>query len=105
MSVGYSTDKQQRKEERMDEQVKDLQGAFEEAQTIATEKPVDPKQEAELEELITFMKKANGYLVTITTLSNGKLNHHLLTKSFPEIDVLKSIGAVEKMAIERLKNL
>ena len=65
------------------------------------EKAVDTN----LEELIAFLKNGDGYSAAITILSNGKLNHHLLTKNFPDLDLLKSASAVEKMIVERLKNL
>lgn len=67
--------------------------------------PVALKRKEQLDELFSLMNNAAGYLVTVTTLSNGKLNHHLVTQSFPEIDILKSIGAAEKLAVERLRAL
>ena len=65
------------------------------------EKAVDTN----LEELIAFLKNGDGYSAAITILSNWKLKHHLLTKNFPDLDLLKSASAVEKMIVERLKNL
>ena len=64
-----------------------------------------PKIDPKLEELISFLKNGSGYLVTVTTVNNGRLNHHLLSNNFAEIDVLKSLAATEKLAVERLKNL
>ena len=71
------------------------------AEDVKTEKVIDTN----LEELITFLQQADGYLTTVTVLSNGKLNHHLITKNFPDLDILKSLAAVEKMSVERLKAL
>lgn len=68
--------------------------------------PVPPNRKHEqVEELFNFLKNGSGYLVTLTTISNGKLNHHLLTQDFPEVDMLKSLAAAEKLVVEKLKNL
>lgn len=72
--------------------------------TSAVSAPKDKKQE-QLDELFTYLKTGSGYLITVTTISNGRLNHHLVTQDFPEIDILKSLAATEKLAVERLKKL
>ena len=85
---------------------KENSAVVEEAQLAATEESSEPGGvDTNLEELVTFLKNADGYLATVTILSNGKLNHHLITKNFPDLDILKSIAAVEKMSVERLKAL
>jgi hypothetical protein len=63
------------------------------------------KESDKLDELVSFMRKSTGYMVTITVLNNGTLTHNLITENFPEIDILKSLDKVEKLAVERLKNL
>lgn len=73
--------------------------------TDAVTPVAEQQKQAQLDELFTLLKGGSGYLATVTVLSNGKLTHHMLTNNFPEIDVLKSIGAVERMAVERLKAL
>ena len=81
---------------------------IEEVETVieADIKGVEEKEvDTNLEELVSFLCNADGYLATITVLSNGKLNHHLLTKNFLDLDILKSLAAVEKMSVERLKAL
>ena len=85
---------------------KENSAVVEEAQLAATEESSEPGGvDTNLEELVTFLKNADGYLATVTILSNGKLNRHLITKNFPDLDILKSIAAVEKMSVERLKAL
>jgi hypothetical protein len=67
---------------------------------------VPPSDEADkLDELVAFMRKSTGYMVTITVLNNGSLTHNLITEKFPDLDILKSLVNVEKLAVERLKNL
>ena len=56
--------------------------------------------------IIEILKNSSKrYMITLTLLSNDKLGHMVLTKNFPELDVLKSIAACEKIAVERLKSL
>ena len=70
-------------------------------------KPGKPEQESnpELEELVSYLRNGDGYFATVTVLKNGQLNHHILTKSFPDLDILKSIQAVKNMSVERLSSL
>jgi hypothetical protein len=70
-------------------------------ETKKDEKAVDTN----LDELIAFLRNGDGYLATVTVLSNQKLSHHLLTKNFLDLDILKSLNAVKKMAVERLENI
>lgn len=56
-------------------------------------------------ELASFLSKSEGYMVSVTILKDGKLNHHLIRQSFPDIDILKSINEVEKIAVEYLKTI
>ena len=65
----------------------------------------NPKKVERLEELFNYLKNSQGFLITVTTISGGKLNHRLLTEEFPELDILKSISQAEKLAVERLKSL
>ena len=76
----------------------------EEAQTIVA-KEVEKEVDTNLDELVKLLKNGDGYFSTITVLSNQRLSHHLITKNFPDLDILKSIAAIEKMAVERLKAL
>ena len=66
---------------------------------------LDPKVKEQLDELFEYLNSGPRYLITVHTLNNGKLNHHILTNNFPDVDILKSIGSAEKLAVERLKNL
>jgi hypothetical protein len=77
-----------------------------EAEKAGEETKKDEKEaDTNLDELIAFLRNGDGYLATVTVLSNGKLSHHMLTKNFPELDLLKSLNAVKKMAVERLENI
>ena len=67
--------------------------------------PVTSPYDAQLDDVIKLLKEGNGYMVAVTVLVNGNLKHNLITKAFPEIDVIKSIAAIEKLAVERLKGV
>ena len=77
----------------------------EEIKRVKPETEKEEKVDPSLDELISYLKNGDGYLATVTVLSNGKLSHHMITKTFPDLDILKSLAAVEKMAVERLKAL
>jgi hypothetical protein len=63
------------------------------------------KQKDKLDDLFALMRESTGYMVNITILRNGRLNHHVLLSDFPDMDMLKSIKEYEKLAVERLKNI
>ena len=57
----------------------------------------------DLNDLIQVSKLVEGYMIGITTIDKGRLNHHLLTHKFPLVDLLRSCGEVKKLAIKRLE--
>ena len=69
------------------------------------EKPHFIKKQEQLDELFDYLKKGQSYLVGVTTLSNGKLNHNILVNNFPEVDMLKSIKAHRDLVVNKLENL
>jgi len=77
----------------------------EEIKRVKPDTEKEEKFDPSLDELISYLKNGDRYLATVTVLSNGKLSHHMITKTFPDLDILKSLAAVEKMVVERLKAL
>lgn len=63
-----------------------------------------PKEQG-IEDLLILAKNCNSYLITISIPQGDKINHHLVTKNFPEIEVLKSLKKIKEMAVDRIENL
>lgn len=57
-----------------------------------------------LEDFITAAQIAGSYMITLTTLEGGRLNHNLLVNNFPNGDCLHSHVEIEKLIVEHLKN-
>lgn len=56
------------------------------------------------EQLKKVMEESKGYLVSVTLLNTeGKLEHHLLSKEFPYLDMLKSHKKQKDLIIKRLE--
>jgi hypothetical protein len=55
------------------------------------------------EELKKVMEESKGYLVSLTLLNDGKLEHHLLSKDFPYLDMLKSHRKQKDLIIKQLE--
>jgi len=62
-----------------------------------------PKEINSLEELNIVLEESEGYAVGITLLNKGVLNHYLLTKKFPLLDLLKSGSKVKELMVEMLE--
>lgn len=61
-----------------------------------------PKEINSLEDLTAMLDAAQGYAIGITVLNGTTLNHHLLMKNFPLLDLLKSWNKVKGLMVEKL---
>ena len=52
-----------------------------------------------LEELQEMTDKSKGYLITATLFDGKKLQHYLLTKEFPKVDLLTSFAEVKELVV------
>ena len=50
-----------------------------------------------LDETIADAKKAEGYLITVTTLRKDKLTHSYFTRSFKKGDIMASLDEQAKL--------
>lgn len=62
-----------------------------------------PKEINNLEDLVSALESSEGYAIGITLLNNNILNHYLLTKKFPLLDLLKSWNKVKELMVETLE--
>jgi len=56
------------------------------------------------EELDLALSVSEGYMVTVTLKEKGELNHYLLTKAFPRLDMLPSLRKCRGLIVENLEN-
>ena len=57
-----------------------------------------------IEELRSAVMKAEGYLVSVTIIEQGVLQHFLLTEKFPFVDMLRSHAQVKDLIIAKLED-
>ena len=51
------------------------------------------------------LQLSEGYMISVTLKDKGELNHYLLTKDFPKLDMLKSLKKSRDLVVENLENL
>ena len=68
-----------------------------ETKIIPLEEPISIKN------LVETLEKADGYMVSFTTLKAGQLQHHYFTKDFQIADLLKSHSLVKQLILEDLE--
>lgn len=56
-----------------------------------------------IDELSEMLRNSEGYMLGITTLKDGRLNHYFLTEKFHPLDMLKSLARVKLQVIESLE--
>ena len=61
------------------------------------------KEIKNLEDLKVVTDSADGFMIGISILSKGEIQHSLLTKDFPLADLLKSWGKVKGLVIQNLE--
>lgn len=49
------------------------------------------------------LETSDGFMIALTTLHDGKLQHYLLTDKFPNLDILPSLHKSRELAVERLE--
>ncbi len=60
----------------------------------------------ELDELTKLLKKARGYQLTVSIMDrNGRLDHRLMTKEFPSVDMLRSHVKTKELIVEDLERI
>ena len=57
----------------------------------------------DLDKLLEMAGKAEGYMVTITLFSGGKLETTLVTEKFNKLDMLPSLKKAKNLVIEQLE--
>lgn len=59
----------------------------------------------DLQELNVALKLSEGFLVTVTLKEKDELQHFILTKRFPNLDMLKSLKESKNLIVEHLENV
>ena len=58
----------------------------------------------DLNELMEKLKTAQGYQLGISILNKkGNLEHNLVTKEFPKVDMLSSLAEIRKLVLKDLE--
>lgn len=58
----------------------------------------------DIENLVEKLSVASGYMLAISILSEGKLEHTLITKDFPKADMLASHQRTKELIVENLES-
>jgi len=56
-----------------------------------------------LEDLKDVGEMAEGFMIGVSILNKGTIQHYLLTRDFPFVDMLKSWAKVKNLVIENLE--
>jgi hypothetical protein len=56
-----------------------------------------------INDMVKDLENVEGYMIGVTTIKEGKLNHSFITKKFPTVDLLKSWSKVKKLIIDNLE--
>lgn len=60
--------------------------------------------EFKIDELKELLEKSDGFMITVTSRTDTKLNHYFFTEKFYDGDMLSSLAEVEKLVINKLKH-
>lgn len=56
-----------------------------------------------MEQLQELLKDSPHYMIGITIIKEGQLEHHLITSDFPLADMLKSHAKIKDLIVEQLE--
>jgi hypothetical protein len=51
----------------------------------------------------TMVDSSDGYLITLSILKKGSIEHSLITKNFPLLDFLPSISKAKELVLKELE--
>ena len=56
-----------------------------------------------VDDLKKAMEESEGYMVGVTLLNKGKLEHFFFTNNFPYLDFLRSLKHIKDLAVQQLE--
>lgn len=56
-----------------------------------------------LDDVVAAAQMAGSYMITLTTLEGGKLNHSLIVNMFPDGDCLRAHACIKELIVEHLE--
>lgn len=63
----------------------------------------EKEDEMTLESLVEKLKAANGFMITVSILTNDSLEHSVITENFRKIDMIPSHKKIKDLIIKELE--
>lgn len=61
---------------------------------------VQAEEVLDVADLPRRLKESTGYMLGVTLLENGILNHHFFTNNFPTLDIKESMKHINKLSTD-----